>query len=216
MIKLIETVLDIIYPKRCLWCGEILDFGRSEDFCLSCRNKFEGLNLLEYKDENGFSLFNYDGEIRTKILSLKYDGKRDIGKAFGCLMYKAFIKNGFDMDFDEILPVAISRKRLKERGYNQTEIMAEELSRLSGIPVGKGLVRVKETKPQNKLNIEERKINVKNAFKTDRSFEGKKILLIDDIYTTGSTAAACAEALYTAGARSVKFCTAAKTYLRNQ
>lgn len=214
MIKALETILDIVYTKRCLWCGEILDFGGGEPFCVSCKNRLEGFGSLEYRGERGFALFNYDGEIRSRILSLKYDGRHDLGTAFGYLIYKAFVENGFKMDFDEVLPVAISSKRLKKRGYNQTELMAEEFSRLSGIPVGKGLIRIKETLPQNKLNIDERKTNVRDAFGTDRSFEGKSLLLIDDIYTTGSTIDACSEALYSAGAKTVKFCTAAKTYFK--
>ncbi len=219
MIKALKAVynvfLDIVYPKRCCWCGRIFDFGSSGGvLCEECENKFSNMPLIEYRDEKGFSLFKYEGEIRSKILSLKYSKRTEVGKAFGYLIYKSFVKNGIPMDFDEILPTAASRKSLRKRGYNQTELMAAELSRLSGIPLGKGLKRIKETKPQNKLSIEERRENVKNAFKAKRNFSGKRLLLIDDIYTTGSTVKACSEALYASGAASVSFCTAAKTDLR--
>ncbi|MCD8089039.1 MAG: ComF family protein [Clostridiales bacterium] len=208
------VILDIVYPKRCSYCENILDFGEDCVLCGSCRDKFSRTESVEYRDKDGFSLFKYDGEIRWKILELKYDGKRELGKAFGCLIYESFVKNNIPMDYDFVLPVAASKNRLRERGYNQTELMAAEFSRLSGIPLGRGLVRIKETRPQNKLSTEERKVNVKNAFKAERSFEGERLLLIDDIYTTGSTLGACFDALYAAGAESVNFCTAAKTDLR--
>ncbi len=214
MKQTLQLLIDIIYPKRCLLCGNIISFGDKGPICEDC------MKNVAYADpslqtDRGFSLFEYKGEIRKAIFHLKYDGNKALGKSFATLLYEAFIKNKMPIDFDEIVPVPISEKRLKERGYNQTELIARELSALTKIPYSSGLIRIKETAPQNDLGISERAENVKDAFDTKGSFEGKRILLIDDIFTTGSTINECTRMLLKAGAADVKYCTVAKAMLRN-
>ncbi len=211
--QIIQQLIDIIYPRRCGFCGRIIDFGSKEPICGDCMRSAFLADSYAYT-EDGFSLFEYTGEIRKAIFHLKYDGNKALGSIFACLIYNAFQKNGINMDFDGIAAVPISAKRLKERGYNQTELIAKELGILSGIPYVEGLVRVRETVPQNSLGISERAKNVMGAFGTNRSFEGMKVLLIDDIYTTGSTLKECTRALIESGAVSVKYCTVAKTFLK--
>ncbi len=208
-----KRLLDIIYPKRCELCGDVLYFGEDEYVCSKCMERLDGYEKPVVLCDEGFCVFRYEGDIRKAILGLKYFGDKGAGKAFGSIMYRCCVKCGFCLDFDLILAVAASKKRISKRGYNQADIIAEEFGALSGIPVGKGLIRKRDTKPQNKLNREERAENVKNAFYAEGSFKGKKILLIDDIYTTGSTVRECSKALYDAGAEKVCYGTAAASLL---
>ena len=106
-----------------------------------------------------------------------------------------------------ILPVPLHRKRRRQRGYNQAGIIAEEIGRQMGIPVlGNLLVRCVDTRPQKELNDKERKNNLKNAFKiVQNNVQLKRILLVDDIFTTGSTMDGAAEVLKEAGASDVYF-----------
>lgn len=214
MKRILNTLLDIVYPIRCGFCGGIVEYGNETALCDDCRSKLEStFNIRQRKD--GFSLYEYKDEIRRSILSFKYDGRKELGKVFGFLMYEAFKENGTSLDFDCIVPVPISEKRFEARGYNQTELIALSLSGLSSIPVEKGLIRIKETLPQSELNYKERQTNVKDAFGTKHLFKGKRILLLDDIYTTGSTMRECRKALYNAGAEKVYCCTVAYTVMED-
>ncbi len=213
MMRIFRTVLDIIYPPRCAVCGGLVEYGRNMPLCSRCDKNLSDKTDI-FMGQDGLSVFEYKDDIRAAIHSLKYFGAKELGEVFAHFMYEAVTKSGYDLDFDIILPVPISRERLKERGYNQTELIAKGLSRLMGIPVGEGLLRIRHTVPQSELTEEERAKNLKNAFGTERDFHGEKILLIDDIYTTGSTVKECRNALYRAGAERVGFCTTAFTRLR--
>lgn len=175
-----------------------------------------GKDFPVYRGGDGISLFVYEGEIRSRIMEMKFFGKKDLCKVFGALMGEALERNLSELDFDEIIAVPASKRSLKERGYNQAELMAEEIGMLLSLPVGKGLARVKETLQQNKLHHDERAENIKGAFGADDTVRGKKILLIDDIYTTGSTINECKKALLSAGAKSVFYLTTAKTELKSE
>ena len=117
-------------------------------------------------------------------------------------------KNFMDefLNFDYLVPIPIHEKRRKERGFNQTEVLVKELSKLSGIPYDNEiLLRHKQTKPQNSLTPKERKDNIKGAFFVNKAdlIENKKILIVDDIFTTGSTVEEAAKELYKNGAVNV-------------
>ena len=109
-------------------------------------------------------------------------------------------------DMEGIVPVPISRKRREERGYNQSELIAKTLGDFYGLPVVSGLVKHKHTEAQSSLSREERIRSVQGAFsvKDSSAVKGKRLLLTDDIVTTGATLCACAEALYDAGALEVR------------
>ena len=132
------------------------------------------------------------------VYELKYHGRPDIGEDMGRLMaYEMQLARFFD-GIDVLLPVPLSKKRLRQRGYNQSEMLARGVSEVTGLPVvTKALRREHFQKSQTLLNRQERRENVEGTFilKRPELLEGKHVLLIDDICTTGATLLACGEAL---------------------
>lgn len=187
-----ECSSDIVYIKiqTCPGCNRDFPSGR---YCPRCRpNKnLSGLVAAAYfKNEN------------TKILvhELKYRGYFAIAPTLAQEMVNALGRKRFDY----IVPVPVSRKRLRKRGYNQSEELALGISELTSLVMLKGLRKVRETKPQVGLKKKEREGNLKEAFHyRGKDINKKTILLVDDVKTTGATLEACAKELKKAGAKSV-------------
>jgi competence protein ComFC len=154
----------------------------------------------------------YEGIVREMIHGIKYKDKRDIAITIGAFLADSIKEQKTSYDF--IVPVPISRKKLSSRGYNHTSLIARELASLANIKVLECLTRIKDTKPQVLFNVSDRWYNVKGCFKCIENIENKRILLVDDIITTGATANFCAEALKAKGARSVTVIAFAKSTLK--
>lgn len=143
--------------------------------------------------------------MKQSIYRFKDGGRKEYGTFYageGIRLYGNWIRN---RGVEAVIPIPIHRNRRKKRGYNQTEILAKEMGRLLELPVDTGiLVRTKDTTPQKKLDSRERKNNLKKALKigTD-SVQWKKVLIVDDIYTTGSTVDAAAFVLKEAGVEEI-------------
>jgi len=184
---LLERAYDSIFPNKCLFCKRVLeDLG--EVVCGDCVELCGG---------------DYDIEaVRQVVFRFKYEGKRMLARSMGRVIFRRI----GDVEADCLVCVPLHESRLRERGFNQSELLAEELSRLYGLPAYDGMVRIRETARQFDLNPEERVANVTGAFVVREGFcvEGKDVLLVDDILTTGATAAECARVLTEAGARSVE------------
>ncbi len=182
--------------------------------CNNCYSKFDILGktfVFQGTKETEFALmpFAYEETYRKIFLSFKFNGEYAAGHLIGMLLEEYFSDVESVNDFDYIVPVPISKQRLLERGYNQTEILAEYISRAIGVPMNKSLIRTKHTAAQSTLLGLSRVENVKGAFETVQSFKRKSILLFDDIITTGSTINECARVLKAAGAdRIVAVCSA--------
>lgn len=151
------------------------------------------------------SLYLYKGAIKTSMYRLKYSNKREYARYYAA---KAIEKHGDWINrnnIQAIVPVPVYPAKRKRRGYNQAEVFAKELSKLTGIKVEKDLVRrVKDTSPQKELNYQQRKNNLENAFQKGKSsVQYTHILVVDDIYTTGCTAEAVAEELRKQGVRQI-------------
>lgn len=154
-------------------------------------------------------LYQYDGIIRNLILNYKFNQKS--------YLYQIFVKNlknnkkacSFLKKYDIIIPVPISKKRLKERGYNQSSLVSNNLEIQYD---NKTLIKTRNIKPQSTLNKEDRIINVENVYiiTNNKNIKGKNILIFDDIYTTGSTVNECSKMLKQAGAKNVGVLTIAK------
>jgi ComF family protein len=205
------------YPvcRRCLAEPQPLS---AEFFCASCRTPFqnpfpldaEGRCALCRSGLRGFdaaySFASYEGVVRKLLHLYKYARIKTLAKPLAGLLARAM---PLEERFDAVVPVPLHWLREWKRGFNQSTLLARELARRTGVPVVKALVRARSTRTQAGLSNHARRQNVSRAFRA-RPVEGKRILLIDDVMTTGSTAAACALALKRAGAQRVAVLTVAR------
>jgi ComF family protein len=140
---------------------------------------------------------------------LKFQGKRAVAKPLAELVLEQ--RRAFAPDIDALVPVPLAPGRLRERGFNQAELIAERLAGALRVPLRRRwLVRVRETLPQSELTIAKRRSNVEGAFLATSAAAGQHVVIIDDILTTGATAAACARALRAAGASRIGVATVAR------
>lgn len=208
----VSKILNLIYPPVCGICGKLnQDFLckkcekslRNEAvFCVEKNKKITDKNEKNYNVKIYFNehlyIFMYQGIIRKTILRYKFQEEAYLYKTFVNFLLKN--ENFFEKikKYDTIIPVPISKKRFKIRGYNQSELIAKEISNITNINLETNcLLKVKNIIEQSKLNKEERYKNIKGVYKliNGNKFYNKKILLIDDIYTTGSTVNECAKIL---------------------
>ncbi len=218
--KLGGVVLNLLFPQRCIGCGKEGDLicyscqtslprvmpplcprcGRPQpggmlcSSCVSWRAEIDGIR----------SPFRFEGVMREAIHQLKYRKLRALATTLAQLLNDYLITN--PVPGDVLVPVPLHRKRLRERGYNQSSLLARELSKLNNLAVvGDCLVRQRHASPQARAsNVDERQRNVADAFACcDCRLRGKQVLLIDDVSTSGVTLDACASALKAAGATSV-------------
>lgn len=224
-----KKVLDLLYPLRCPFCDRVT--VTNERICTECRKKLSrikepvckkcGKPLDNVQREycmdcqksshvfaQGKALWKYEKQVRESIYRFKYQNRREYAAAYAEELTKAYADWIRRRGIECIVPIPLHKKRRKIRGYNQAELLAKELGRNLGIPVSTNLlVRVKDTQPQKLLNVSERKNNMKKAFKTTENIvQLKYILLVDDIYTTGSTLDAAAFSLLEAGVKKVYAC----------
>jgi len=149
----------------------------------------------------------YEGTLRKLIHLFKYNGMRALAAPLGELLGNALPR---DRQFDVVTAVPLHWRRRWMRGFNQSELLGREISRRRGIPSVRALRRGFATRAQAGLSNSQRRENVSGAFRARKRLNGTRILLIDDVMTTGATAAACAIALKKAGARSVSLLTLAR------
>lgn len=176
----------------CLRCGSPIE--NEACFCLECQNHNKNFDIAR-------SALKYEGVVKKLILDMKFHNNRWIEKYFANLLAEVYIKN--NMNADIIVPVPISNKRQKERGYNQSELIAEHLSQKLHLPlVNDAVIKIKDNDRQMGLTIAKRRENVKGVYKPQNReiVKGKKVLLVDDILTTGSTLSEVARQLKIAGA----------------
>jgi ComF family protein len=150
--------------------------------------------------------------LREAIHAFKFGGRIDVGRALMLMGREKIAAHA--SAFDVVIPVPVTKKRLKKRGFNQSFIIAEEISRMTGAPVDSGtLVKVKETEDQYMLSKVERKRNIRGAFALINAspLAGRRLLLVDDLYTTGNTAREACRTLLRTGAKEVLFFALART-----
>ncbi len=185
--------------NTCSRCGKPLSQGYEEDCCTDCQTR-------EHLFQRGYSCVEYGEQERNLIHRFKYKEQAFLGKPMAEAMVDRILPEGVWVDL--IMPVPMFHKKERQRGYNQADLLARHLARYMHISYRRNLLnRVVATVPMNALSLEERQQNIKGAFSVakgkNEEVSGKNILLIDDIYTTGSTADACAEALKVAGAANI-------------
>ena len=208
-----------IFPKGlyCVVCGKYIDDTRQYCLCDHCIKRmnfgcsnFDCSPFFDY----GFAAMGYGLYERRLIFNLKYDGKTYMAPILADIIYDAMyslVASGKEcplLDANMIVPVPLHQRRLSERGFNQSEKIAKHLGRKLSIPTNsKVLQRVRDTHTQRALSADERTQNLEGAFQVPESMinevQGKKIIILDDIYTTGVTAISCAKALRKAGAKKI-------------
>lgn len=219
--------LDFIFPRRCAVCDEPVN-RTGEGVCTYCKAKIRYIKSpfcmkcgKQMKEEGEFcsdcirkkhfyvqgrALYDY-GSMADSIFRFKYAGRQEYALFYGRELYEKWGRWLFMVRPDALIPVPIHISRKRMRGYNQSELIARELSEWSGIPVNTTLiVREKKTIPQKNLSQEERQNNLKRAFKIlQNDVKLNTIVIIDDIYTTGSTIDAMSEVLLAAGVQKVYY-----------
>jgi ComF family protein len=201
-----DLLIDIFFPNRCPCCGKIIVW--KNDICEYCAEK---LSLYRFSETSEITAaYCYDGIVLDGIYSLKFAGTENFAKHCAKI-----ITENLTGDFDCIVPVPIGKKRLKKRGYNQAEIIAKYFSRSLQIPIAKKVLYRTIEKVQHTLTEKERFQNAKDSYKIRESgseiIAGKRILLVDDVCTTGATISVCKGLLMDAGAK-VDAAVCAKTY----
>jgi len=193
----------LIYPQVCGICGKI----NTKSLCSKCKInlqkefKYQVDNYEEDLSKNFIEhsyFFKYENLIRSQILALKFQEKPYVFKTIAYFL-KNIQKSFENLErYDIIIVVPISRQRNKERGYNQSYLIAKEISKIIKIPITcKVLYKTKNTVPQSSLNQKQREENAKGAYVSNNidKIKNKRILLLDDIYTTGNTVNECAKVL---------------------
>ncbi len=225
ILKIQEKIINLIYPQTCGICGKI----NYNAVCPKCNvqlKKQEKMDILTKEElkENSLEkekffeeliyIFKYEGQIRELILDYKFNEKSYMYKTFVNFLLKN--KKIFEniKKYDKIIPVPISKKRYKERGYNQSLLIAKEISMQMSCEtnnniklelVNNCLIKTKNIIEQSKLNKEDRQHNIQGVYtlKNGNILTNKSILLIDDIYTTGSTVNECSRVLQYANPKKI-------------
>jgi ComF family protein len=236
MRALIERCLQFLLPPQCHCCEKFLEEGQ-QGICPDCLSKIRwiepplctlcGVPFLSREIENHpcgacltrgkyFTMARavgyYEGPLREAIHRWKYEEKNYLTLFFGEKLAEGFCRYWDPQSFDLIIPVPLHSKRLRERGFNQALLLVKELSRRTRIPYSKRLLQKRIlTPPQVNLSGGEREKGVRGSFhiQRDEEIEGKSILLVDDVYTTGATVNECSKVLLKAGAERVDVLTIA-------
>lgn len=200
---MLEAIKNLLFPPKCVWCGEIIDKG---DECGRCRAELPvrtgKLTTKEFYSAVA-APFRYEGRVRESILRMKFRRKQSY-----CSVYARYIsdtiKEELSGQFDLVSFVPVSDKRARERGFDQSELIASETARVLDVPFARTLRKVRDNPRQSTLRDEAaRRANVSNCYKCVSEVRGARILLIDDIITTGATMSECARELRMAGAEDV-------------
>jgi ComF family protein len=209
---LLDDFLSLLFPRLCYGCGNHL--MRNENLiCTECyvvipRTDYHNIpdnpvaQLLwgrcMVEKAAAFSFYNKGSRMRKLIHNLKYKGIKEVGMELGSIYGNSLKSSGFTDGIDFIIPVPLHPSKMRKRGFNQSEIIAEGISASTGIPVDKtSLIRSSKSDTQTKRSRYERWINVEGIFSVsdNDALKGKSVLLIDDVITTGSTIESCANEL---------------------
>lgn len=229
--KALVAMLDLAYPNVCASCGVPVAGSAALPLCPQCLVKAEfagdlmcprcGAGIrrdpedvmkcpkcydLQLNFRRAVSLAPYEKPLGEVVKALKFRGQRHLARPLAEKLAEVLRRQDFTQGLDAIVPVPIHWRRKFSRGFNQSELIARHLGRLLGIPVDiRSLRRIRNTKPQTRLSGAERRQNLKDAFKVRRpkSVDGKRILLLDDVMTTGGTMTECARELRRAGATQI-------------
>lgn len=206
MNKPLTALLDLLFPPKCTFCHRLLRRDEA-GYCDECARKLLHMDAQERKGEF-FSVcvaaLPYDEPVSGSIRRFKFYGRREYAAVYAPIL-AACIRERLDGRFDQICWVPISARRRRSRGYDQTEELTRETAKLLGLEPVAALRKVRHTPAQSTLKAQARRANVLGAFalRGGISLSGQRVLLIDDVVTTGATLAECSRVLLTAGAAEV-------------
>lgn len=213
--RLLQELLDLLYPPRCPFCQKLL-YSTKKGVCLKCRDHLPYTGALaetpKLKNiDRCVSPLFYENNVRDSLRRYKFSQRTGYAGFYADFMVKCIDEN--KISCDSITWAPVSRKRLRQRGYDQSELLAKAIAARLRIPCVRMLEKVRDTKAQSLLkDFRQRQENVKgvyHCFDPD-AVVGKHVLLIDDIVTTGSTLTECASVLKAAGAASIYALTVAR------
>lgn len=228
---MLKILTELLYPKRCPVCDDIVlpkgglvcDSCRDilmplhEPLCYKCGRQITSTTLefcetcakYDFNFDKAFSLWPYNDISRTSLARFKYKGRREFAEYYADRLYVHFESLISKLNISVLVPVPIHQNRLITRGYNQANLISDILSKRLNLPNASDyLIRIKNTEAQKDLDPVSRRKNLNNAFAINQNSKYynihlKNILLIDDIYTTGSTADACSKVLKDSGTEKV-------------
>ena len=225
--KWISDLVELIFPRHCYVCGEVLS-RQEHDMCLDCLYKLPKIEQKHigemekvfwgrFNVERVASYIYYQKESPYNRLlhKMKYGNHPEVGTRLAVMAAENLAKEGFFDGIDAIVPLPLSKKKRRTRGYNQCDYIAEGLSQTTGIPVLKDcVVRSKANESQTHKTRDERWKNAEGIFSlaTPQAIEGKHVLLVDDILTTGATLTNCALAIQQHSKCKISVFTLAYTY----
>ena len=209
------SILDIFFPRKCLFCGKLL-LNTERTCCPECRKRYSlkgDERLTVYKDINIYSSFSYTKDVKGAVKKFKFEGKKHIAEDFANEMIATLLDYGYTKDsFDSVVYIPLPPERERQRGYNQAKELAKYIAEYFDTTLSSGGLLRRSIHLQHELKKSMRLKQEKSGFDIDLDFKVRgRILLVDDIVTTGSTVASCVKLLKTNGAESVIVTTFAKT-----
>lgn len=212
--RLFDALLDLLFPPKCIFCRRLLKPMQS-DLCPHCRTH---LPMVDHNIKRGmfysecFSVYYYEDFVSDSVRRFKFEGMQQYAEVYARQIAMLLLKK--QVSFDVLSWVPISDKRRRKRGYDQTLLIAQAIGQELKVPCKRTLRKVRHNKPQSRLTkASERHENVLGVYKAvdPSSYAGLRVLLIDDVITTGATLSECSRVLRTAGAASVVCATLAAT-----
>ncbi len=226
-----DSFLNLIFPRNiyCIICNEAIETTEKYSLCHKCRKKVSFISsreceqcgkpleplylptkcpdcvMVKHKFTKGYSCVEYNDEMKQLVYKLKYANQRYLSYHMAEIMVDKLNKVALE-NIDIIIPVPLHKSKLKKRGFNQANLLVKYIRKAKNWPAeNRSLIRVRDTHSQNELKKNERKENVKNAFKivSTEVYKDKNILLVDDIYTTGSTIDSCCRELLKAKPKAI-------------
>ena len=204
---MIHRIVELLFPPKCILCGKMLKQGEV-DLCQECRIHGPECPVSKRKRpflDSWLALWHYEENVRRSLIRYKFYGKRHLAQGYGRLLAMKILQE-HDGDVDLITWVPVSKWRKFRRGYDQVELLAKAVGAELGMEPVRCLQKIRHTPPQSRISGQaQRRANVLGAYRAvePQRFAGKRILILDDIITTGSTVGECARVLLTAGAKEV-------------
>ncbi len=201
--------LDLFFPPRCVFCGKIVAPGTK--VCESCAAEISAAGTMHFLEISVAGkavpcvyLYRYHGKVRESILRYKFSGEKQSSGFYAQQLAAAAARTVPALRADLVTSVPLGKDRLKERGYDQSELVGRRFAKALGLPYAPCLRKTRQNRVQHMLSLGERRKNVKGAYALgDFDIAGKRIFLLDDIVTSGSTFAECCGLLLAGGAAGV-------------